>query len=96
MILLLAGLLYLGLGAGLGIVTLCIPALRRKMMGVAAALGMSSGYAQAVWLGGTLIAWPIGLYVFAAGRLLLVAPEKPHAALGKEIPSEEQGAPLLR
>ena len=33
---------------------------------------MKITYGRAVWFGGTVIAWPIGLYVLATGRLFLV------------------------
>ncbi|NJO38099.1 MAG: hypothetical protein HC871_11415, partial [Rhizobiales bacterium] len=50
MTLLLAALLYLGIGAGLGMTALRLPALRRRIAAVAAGRGMDLGYARAVWL----------------------------------------------
>ncbi|MGI9486633.1 MAG: hypothetical protein ACR2RF_12285 [Geminicoccaceae bacterium] len=36
--------------------------------------GMDVGYGRVVWFGGTIMAWPIGLYVLATGRLVLPDP----------------------
>lgn len=72
---LLVFLLHASVGLGLAITTLCIPGCRRHIDRTARKTGMGVGYARVVWLGGTIIAWPIGLYVLASGRLVLVNDE---------------------
>lgn len=68
----LALFIYVGVGAGLAFIGLCVPSFGRRIDRMAARMGMDVGYGRAVWLGGTILAWPIGLYVLATGRLVLV------------------------
>lgn len=68
---------YVGVGAGLAVIGLCVPSLGRRIDNMAARAGMEIGYGRAVWLGGTTFAWPVGLYVLATGRLVLVGPDLP-------------------
>ncbi len=42
---------------------------------MAARAGLGVGYGRAAWFGGTIMAWPVGLYVLASGRLVLVDTE---------------------
>jgi len=70
--LLLILLIYAGIGAGLALMTLSAPRLRQGIDRQASRVGMSIAYGRLVWLYGTFIAWPIGLYVLATGRLVLV------------------------
>ncbi len=65
-------LLYIGFGTALAGGTLAVPALCRPMATVATRLGISLSYARTLWTIGTIIAWPVGLYVLATGRLVLV------------------------
>lgn len=74
---LLAFVLYISIGIGLAVATLSTPSLRRHIDGLANRLGMSVLYARVVWLGGTTVAWPVGLTVFATGRLFLLGDNVP-------------------
>lgn len=76
-------LLYIGVGASLGVVTTLLPGARRRICHMAARARIPVVYALAVWLGGTTIAWPIGLYVLATGRLILVGNAISLAVVGK-------------
>ncbi|MEM8948172.1 MAG: hypothetical protein AAGA21_03685 [Pseudomonadota bacterium] len=73
-------LTYIGLGVGLASIGLCIPDLSRKIDESAACLGMKIDYGRAVWLFGTVIAWPVGLYVLVTGRLILVEKDRRNTA----------------
>ena len=68
-------LTYVGVGAGLAIMGLCVPSFGRVIDRMATRAGMDVGYGRVVWFGGTMMAWPIGLFVLATGRLLLVHTE---------------------
>lgn len=85
MTLLLALLLYAGIGAGLALMTLCAPGFRRRIDHLADRVGMSIGYGRLVWFGGTFIAWPVGLYVLATGRLVLVDVARQEADAGDNV-----------
>ena len=78
----LLGLIFYGcIGLGLAIASLAIPKLRRTIDLMAERYGMGGGYAYAIWLVSTIVAWPIGLYVLTTGRLLLVHSQS------KDLPS---------
>lgn len=79
-------LTYLCFGAALAVGTLAIPVLRHGMARVASRLGMPMIYARTLWLIATTIAWPVGFYVFATGRLVL--PTKESLTVG--------GSPMAR
>lgn len=91
--LLLILLLYVGIGAGLGGTAILIPRTRRAICHLANTAGMHRNYAQAVWFSGTLIAWPIGLYVLATGRLVLGNDDLLTAAAGQSDATESQEIP---
>lgn len=64
-------LLYLGIGSGFAIGTLAWPPMRRTIDRTGVRLGMGAICARGIWAMSTIIAWPVGLYVRATGRLLL-------------------------
>lgn len=72
-------LLYIGFGVALAAGTMAFPVLRKRMEIVASRLDMKLSYARALWVTGTIIAWPVGLYVLSTGRLVL--PTKVHASV---------------
>jgi len=49
---------------------------------MAGRMGMSSRYGRQIWLIGTTLAWPIGLFVLATGKLLLISPQALAAPCG--------------
>ncbi len=63
--------IYVGIGVGLAVIGLCIPSFGRRIDRMAAQSGMNAGYGRVVWFCGTVIAWPIGVFVLATGRLVL-------------------------
>ena len=68
-------LCYLSLGLALAAGMMAVPALRLSMKMVARRLGMPLNYARTLWLVGTIVAWPVGLYVLSTGRLVLPVKE---------------------
>lgn len=64
--------LYISIGISLAVVTLLTPGLCRHIDRLAERAGMSTTYSRTVWLCGTMVAWPVGLAVFASGSLFLV------------------------
>ncbi|MGI9416521.1 MAG: hypothetical protein ACR2RA_01655 [Geminicoccaceae bacterium] len=72
--------LYACVGAGLAATALGIAGLRQTIDHLAERLGFSPVYARLIWLGGTIVAWPIGLVVLTTGRLVLVDGESGLAA----------------
>jgi hypothetical protein len=71
---------------------MAVPALRRSMLRVAARLEMPPGYARALWIIGTIVAWPAGLYVLLTGRLVLPGSE-PEPRIARPADTSEQAAP---
>jgi hypothetical protein len=63
--------LYFCVGAALAAGAVAVPVLRRTMLRVAARLEIQDSYALVLWIIGTTVAWPIGLYVFGTGKLVL-------------------------
>lgn len=94
--LLLILLFYVAIGACLGTTALGIPASRRSIVEIAGRHGMSRRCAGASWLGGTLIAWPVGLYVLATGRLVLVDVRKPSVKADYPPTGCNHDAPITR
>ena len=86
-------LTYAGIGASLAIIGLCVPNYGRRIDRIAARAGMNVGYCRAVWFGGTIVAWPIGLYVLATGRLVLVDTD-PSATTEKASGEAQTDKPL--
>lgn len=78
-------LLHACVGFGLAILMLCVPGCRRQIDRVAGNISMDIGYARIVWLGGTIVAWPVGLYVLASGRLVLVDDETGMASAAEVV-----------
>ncbi|MGI9452776.1 MAG: hypothetical protein ACR2QH_19375 [Geminicoccaceae bacterium] len=68
---------YLCLGAAIAAGMMAVRSLRLGITKVADRMGMPLSYARILWFFGTIIAWPIGLYVLATGRL--VFPTREHA-----------------
>lgn len=87
-------ILYVGIGAGLAITTLGLAGLRQGIDRVADQLGMCRLYARLVWLGGTIVAWPIGLFVLITGRLVLVDGETTAAAVRPSQSPSSSDVPL--
>lgn len=93
---LLTVLLYAGIGASLGIATLSFSGPRQRVDRLADRVGMTTGYARSVWLGGTFIAWPIGLFVLATDRLILVDAERRSTAVDSAKKNSKQSAACVR
>ncbi|MEM7042443.1 MAG: hypothetical protein AAF543_06510 [Pseudomonadota bacterium] len=64
--------LYIGTGFGLAIMALSVRDFRQCIDLVAARMDMTRGYRLLVWFGGTIIVWPIGLYVLSTDRSLFI------------------------
>jgi hypothetical protein len=64
--------LYGCVGVGLAIASLAVPASRRTIWRLAKQTDMNSSYAHTIWLVGTCLAWPIGIYVLLTGRLFYI------------------------
>lgn len=75
---------YLCFGVALAAGTMAVPVLRLGMKTVATRLGMPLNYARTLWFIGTIITWPVGLYVLSTGRLVL--PTKEHAPVSDLSP----------
>ena len=85
-------LLYVGIGAGLAVLTLGDQAFRRGIDRMANQHGMSRDYGRAVWLGGTVVFWPIGLYSLVIGRLAMADDPLPTAA-GEAVTRQSANKP---
>lgn len=81
-------------GLGLAIMPIAVASTRRTIRRVASQAGMNSGYAHVVWLIGTCLAWPIGLFVLSTGRLLCVGPAPGRLVYSETLSVEKTAAPL--
>ncbi len=71
--------IYVGIGVGLAAIGLCVPSFGRRIDRMATRTGVNVGYGRAVWFCGTVFFWPIGVFVLATGRLVLVDAVPPAA-----------------
>lgn len=63
---------YLAIGAGLATLTLRHPSFGQLIDRTGWRVGLDYRHARCLWLLGTAVTWPIGLFVLATGRLVLV------------------------
>lgn len=88
--------IYIGVGLGLAIAGLYAPNFVRGIDQLGARTGLSAGYGRAVWFGGTLFAWPIGLYVLITGRLVFADADRWAGTDGGSEKAETDKAPVPR
>lgn len=62
---------YFCLGAAIAVGMMLVPSLSLRIRTVACRMGIQLHYARSLWIIGTIVAWPVGLYVLLTGRLVL-------------------------
>ncbi len=63
--------LYAGVGIGIAVATVAFQPVCQAIERIGARVGMTPGYARLVWITGTVLAWPVGLYARMTGKLVL-------------------------